>query len=287
MFYFVLTPVLRVSRVPSVSEIWANIRWTQFTLCLVGAISVGLIIFYLAAAYYHFKYYIRRREDFETWKCQTDRWLKPEQQREAIIRSSINLTIGGINTGILVYAMTQGWETPIYMDVSEYGWAYTIFSALALFVFIDAGAYYAHRMFHFRFFYRRYHKIHHRFVSTSPFVTTAVHPFEFLVLQFVSFLPMAFMPVHGVCAALVLTYVLIFNIIDHSGVSLKSSLPWQGPSNYHDDHHRHFHCNFGQHLMIFDRFHGTLRRQERTYGVEVFGGKGAGDDSKLAPFVEY
>ena len=88
----------------------------------------------------------------------------------------------------------------------------------------------------------------------------------------------------------VLVYVLTFNVIDHSGVDLRSRLPWQGPSRFHDDHHLYFHVNFGQHLMIWDRLHGTLRRQKRSYGREVFGGKGVpiSDEGKeLPPFVEY
>ena len=287
MFYVGLTPAPTLSRVLRVAKLWANMDWVQFAICQVFAISAGLFIYFVVAAYYHFKYYEKRKDEYEQWKCQTDRFLKEGQQKDAIIRSSVNLVIGGFNTGLIVYAISQGLETPIYFEVSAYGWAYTIFSTVALFVLMDAGADYAHRMFHFRFFYRRYHKIHHKYVSTSPFVTAAVHPVEFLILQFTSFLPMAFMPVHAVSAALVLIYVFVFNIIDHSGVSLQSSIPWQGPSHYHDDHHRHFHCNFGQHLMIFDRMHGTLRRQNRTYGVEVFGGKGAGDDTSLPPFVEY
>ena len=51
--------------------------------------------------------------------------------------------------------------------------------------------------------------------------------------------------------------------------------PLRKPSNYHDDHHALFHVNFGQHLTWWDRLHGTLREQGRSYGVEVFGGKGA------------
>jgi lathosterol oxidase len=43
---------------------------------------------------------------------------------------------------------------------------------------------------------------------------------------------------------------------------------------FHDDHHVHFHCNFGQHLTLWDRMHGTLRRVNRRYGAEVFGGRG-------------
>src|SRR5690606_13456630 len=83
-----------------------------------------------------------------------------------------------------------------------------------------------------------------------------------------------FIPFHFLSVVAALIYILIFNIIDHSGVDLVSSLPWQGPSRYHDDHHVHFHVNFGQHLMLWDRMHGTLRRENRTYGVDVFGGKG-------------
>jgi lathosterol oxidase len=87
----------------------------------------------------------------------------------------------------------------------------------------------------------------------------------------------------------VLTYILVFNIIDHSGVRLESRWPWQGPSLYHDDHHVHFHVNFGQHLMLWDRLHGTLRRLDRRYGNDVFGGKGAALDetSSPGPFVRY
>jgi hypothetical protein len=72
--------------------------------------------------------------------------------------------------------------------------------------------------------------------------------------------------------------ILVFNIIDHSGVRLYSRWPWQGPTMFHDDHHVHFHVNFGQHLAFWDRFHGTLRRTGRRYGVDVFGGKGEPDD---------
>ena len=41
--------------------------------------------------------------------------------------------------------------------------------------------------------------------------------------------------------------------------------------------------------MIWDRLHGTLRRQDRRYGEHVFGGRGAADgpaDGK-AKYVRY
>ena len=50
--------------------------------------------------------------------------------------------------------------------------------------------------------------------------------------------------------------------------------PWQPTTTFHDDHHRYFHCNFGQHVLWFDWLFGTLRTVKRSYGEEAFGGRG-------------
>lgn len=277
--------------VPDLSAFFGAIDWPLLLLCVVGSIAAGLAIFHTVAAYYHLRYYVRRRGEPQTWKCQPKRSLKPSQQRSAALLSSFNLTLGGLLSGLLIYAITQGLETPIYLDIAEYGWPYFFGSAVLLFVVNDAAAYYVHRMFHLKPLFRRIHRHHHKFIATTPYVTVAVHPIELLALQLSSFLPIFLIPFHPAAIGAVLVYILVFNIIDHSGVRLTSALPWQGPSMYHDDHHAHFHCNFGQHLMLWDRLHGTLRRENRTYGVDVFGGRGAEADPAAAaqapPFVRY
>lgn len=260
--------------------------WALFAQCMLGSIFGGLVIFHAVAAYYHVRYYVRRRDEPETWKCQPRRFLRPEQQRTAALLTSFNLALGGSITGVLVYAMAQGWQTPIYFDIDERGWPYAIVSAVVLFVVNDAGAYYVHRGLHSKWLYRNVHRHHHSFVATSPYVTTAVHPLELIALQANSFWPMFVFPLHYGVIIAVLIYVLVFNIVDHSGVKLTSAMPWQGPSLYHDDHHKYFHCNFGQHLTVWDRFHGTLRRKSRKYGVKVFGGRGEGGAEK-DEFVAY
>ena len=262
------------------------VDWPLLLLCLAGSISAGLAIFHVVAAYYHLRYYVRRKGDAAAWKIQPKRWLTPEQHKDAALLSSFNVALGGTFSGALIYAITQGFETPIYTDVAEYGWAYTLLSGVGLFILNDAGAYYVHRALHTKTLFRLIHRHHHRYVATSPYVTVAVHPLELMALQASSFLPLFVFPFHAGAIGAVLVYILVLNIVDHSGVRLRSSLPWQGPSMYHDDHHVHFHCNFGQHLMLWDRLHGTLRRPGRSYGVTVFGGRGrksgggktAGDD---------
>ena len=241
---------------------------------VVPSIVSGIAILWLVGGYYHLRYYHGRKADPESWKCQPTRFLRPELQRQAMILSTTNLAIGGFISGTLIYAITRGLKTPIYYDVADRGWAYTLGSTALLFVLMDGLAYYAHRALHAKVLFQKIHRFHHRYVATTPFVVTAMHPVEFLIFQAVTFLPLFFIPFHFVSIIVVLLYVLVFNIIDHSGVKLVSRIPWQGPSAFHDDHHVHFHCNFGQHLTFWDRMHGTLRRKNRRYGADVFGGRG-------------
>ncbi len=251
--------------------------------------AVPVVLLGGVGGYYHYRYYTLRRHEPQTWKCQPKRFLSRAKQREAALRSSLNLALGGCVSGTLVFFWRRGWETPIYFQVADYGWGWTVGGTAVLFVLVDGMAYYAHRAFHFRPFYRRYHRYHHKFTAPSPWVVVAVHPLELLVLQAATFAPLFIIPFHYVSVIVVFVYILVFNIVDHSGVQLESRLPWQGPSRYHDDHHVYFHVNFGQHLTFWDRIHGTLRRTDRAYGVKAFGGKGtpSGQRASDGDFVDY
>jgi lathosterol oxidase len=252
--------------------------WLRWAGIVTAAIAGGVVILWIVGGYYHLRYYVRRRHEPDAWKCQPRRFLPKAFARQAMLLSTVNLTIGGLITGTGIYFITQGWEGPaIYYDVHDYGWAWTLGGTLVYFVIVDGAAYYAHRGMHQRFMFRHIHRWHHRYVATMPWVVTAMHPVEFLIFQAVTLAPLFIIPFHYVSVIVTLVYVLVFNIIDHSGVDLRSRWPWQGPSRYHDDHHVYFHVNFGQHLMFWDRIHGTLRRRGRRYGKDVFGGKGAPD----------
>jgi Delta7-sterol 5-desaturase len=258
---------------------------------VVPSMLAGLAVLWLLAGYYHLRYYVRRRHEPETWKCQPRRFLTGQQQRQAILLSNMNLAIGGLVSGSFIYAMKHGFSPPLYFSVRAYGWLYTAASTALLFVLVDGLGYYAHRLLHTRPLFRHVHHWHHRYVATAPFAVVAMHPVEFLFFQAATFLPLFVIPFHYLSVIAVLVYTLAFNIVDHSGVRLRSRLPWQVPTAFHDDHHLHFHVNFGQHLTLWDRLHGTLRRVNRRYGVNVFGGKGEPAEQDVAPgpgdFVRY
>ncbi len=269
--------------------------WLKLALCVAGAVLSGLLIYHVVAGYYHLRYYRRRRDEATAWKIQPKRFLSDKHAREAARSGTLNLTLGGALSGVLVYAILEhGLPTRLYTDVHEYGLPYFFASIVGVWLLIDLLAYYVHRALHIRWIYKRVHRFHHKFVAPTPYAALALHPVELLALQAASISTIFYVPMHVGVISGVLVYTLVFNIVDHSGVDLRSRLPWQAPPRYHDDHHVHFHVNFGQHLMLWDRLHGTLRRVRRTYGQDVFGGRGVSTDetgetvaTELPPFVSY
>jgi lathosterol oxidase len=94
-------------------------------------------------------------------------------------------------------------------------------------------------------------------------------------------LPLFVMPVYVGGLIFVLVYQNYVALVDHSGIDFHSWYPWQPPTRFHDDHHVHFHVNYGQNMGIWDRLFGTYRRSDRVYGEDVFGGRGAPKDGAV------
>lgn len=147
-------------------------------------------------------------------------------------------------------------------------------STVAFFFYTDAMAYYVHRVLHTRFVYKRIHKWHHRYKAPTAFSVAAMHPLEFLVFQAILVSPILWFPMHVSVYLGIMSYLYFYGLCDHSGVHLTALWPWQPSSMFHDDHHKYFHCNFGQNLAIWDKFHDTFRKGDRQYGESIFGGRG-------------
>ncbi|XP_030835386.1 delta(7)-sterol 5(6)-desaturase erg32 isoform X1 [Strongylocentrotus purpuratus] len=235
----------------------------------------AFLIFYGVGGYLKWYYYIQRRERAADWKCQPDRFLQPEDDRLEFWLGSLNIAIGSLSFGILVTYIMNGGETKLYYSIKDYGWVYFLLSIPGLYVYNEASSYYTHRLMHHPILYRRYHKLHHHFKAPTPWTAAASHPYEFIIFQFLLEIPIFLVPLHAGVFLCCLIYGYYHSIISHSGIDLHSMFPWQPSVIFHDDHHKYFHCNFGVNTMIFDRLHGTLRKNNRFYSETTFGGKGA------------
>lgn len=251
-----------------------GIQWPLLWFYIAVSVAGGLGMYWGIGGFFEYFWYVRRRNEPETWKCQPKRFALPKMRKHEFILGSANLTVASIASGVLVYYLVTGGQSSIYFNLSEHSLAFTIGTTLAYLLGVDYLLYWAHRIYHVPYLFRTVHRFHHRYTSPTAFTSMAMHPIEFATYQIITAAPMFFLPVWVGSVIMILIYTNIVALIDHSGIKIYSWNPLQPPSQFHDDHHVYFHVNYGQNLGIWDWAHGTWRRYGRKYGATVFGGKG-------------
>ena len=251
------------------------------------AIAGGLGMYFGIGGLFELRYYRRRREA-ERWKLQPRRWPTRRARRREIALGAANMTLGSIASGLFAHHVASGGASSIYASLEAHGLIFSIATTAIYFVVTDGVLYGAHRLLHRKTLFRWIHRVHHRWTSPTAFTAAAMHPIEFATYQAIMLAPLFVLPIHVVGLVAVLVYQNTIALLDHSGVALGSVLPWQPPPRFHDDHHVHFHVNYGQTLGLWDRVFGTWRRAGRVYGEHVFGGKGAAlGPEGAATFIDY
>jgi len=247
----------------------------QWLLCVGLALVVSLFTFGGIGGLLHYWFYVRKRAQARDWKLQPHRWLNAAQSRQAMWLGGGNVALGSIMAGTFVWHVARGGWSTLYFDIHQYPLIWLPVSAVLAFFFVDAGLYYSHRLLHHRALFRHIHRWHHRYVAPTVFTTTAVHPVELVIFASFLILPGFIVPMHAGVYGLVAVYTYFIGLIDHSGVRVRWKLPLHGDTQFHDDHHVYFHCNYGHHTSVFDRLHGTTRRSDRHYDEHTYGGHGA------------
>lgn len=242
----------------------------------VCASSISYIFYLGVGGFLHWYYYVRQRDNAEEWKCQPKKFLSPELERHEMLLGSFCLLIGSTVSAFISCYIMNGGNTKIYYDVNEHGWLWYFASWPAVYIWQDYLTYWHHRFYHLPFFYKNFHKLHHKYKQPTAFSVTAIHPLEFLHMQAVLVSPMVLFPVHWTVFCTILAYLYYHGIIDHSGINFKAYWwqPWQPDAIFHDNHHQYFHVNFGFNMFIWDKIHGTYRQKSKVYREDIFYGKG-------------
>src|SRR5262245_32481177 len=132
----------------------------MFFVYVAAAIGFSWVIYFGQGGLLHLVYYVRRRGQADQWKCQPQRFLSPELARHAVLLGAANVALGGLISGSLAYHAFNGGWTQLYFDLGTHGLAYTLFSTALVAVATDAGAYYAHRLYHRPALFKRIHVWH-------------------------------------------------------------------------------------------------------------------------------
>ena len=238
------------------------------------AIVGGLGIYFAFGAYFDWAYYRRRRSEANVWKIQPRRFTDARRRRAEVMTSVVNLAGASIVTGLLAYRIATDNPTRVYFGNAPHSFAFGVASTAGYFLTSDFGLYWAHRLMHHPLFYRAVHQWHHRTLAPTAFTASAMHPVEFALYQSVVLAPLFLFPIPAWGVVLTLLYHNVVALFDHSGIDFDGWFPWQPPPRFHDDHHAHFHVNYGQTLGIWDLLFDTWRREGRAYGEQVFGGRG-------------
>jgi lathosterol oxidase len=259
-------------------------------LYVLAAIAGGLGLYLGVGGLFELVYYRRRRHRAAEWKLQPRRWLTPSLWRHQVLLGTFNTTCASIASGLLIYFVILPGHSALYFDHRAHSLLYTLISTVLYFLVTDCALYWAHRLFHRPAAFRRIHRWHHRYTCPSPLTAMAMHPLELTAYQTIMLAPIFLFPLHYAGVIAVLIYQNYVALVDHSGIDFQPWLPWQPPARFHDDHHVHFHVNYGQNMDLWDRIFGTYRRMGRIYGEHIFGGQGApasGASDGLPALVDY
>jgi len=135
----------------------------------------------------------------------------------------------------------------------------TVGSLSAFYISYDFFYMTFHRILHLRSLYPLIHKHHHRQKAPSRGNLDAinVHPFEFLVGEYLHLVTVSIIPSHIFA---VIAFVLLAGILaslNHTRYDLE--LPYIYSVKVHDVHHRLPESNYGQYTMFWDRLFGSYR----------------------------
>lgn len=152
----------------------------------------------------------------------------------------------------------------------------------------DAYFYWSHRLMHHKRVFRLVHRTHHLSRTPTPWTAYSFSPLEALVEA--AFLPLYLLlvPTHVIVIGIFLIHMILRNVIAHAGFELFPrrwmSWPlarWITVSLHHDQHHEHFHCNYGFYFTWWDRWMGTEHPEYRSKFAQLTQNAGAGAVTKV------
>lgn len=152
----------------------------------------------------------------------------------------------------------------------QFGWGFAApvgfvgngFALLASLILFDAWFYWLHRLLHARPLYRRVHRWHHRAVTPTAWSNNSDRLVDNLFLQSYWLVAHFLLPIAPAALLAHKLYDEVTGVVGHSGWEHGGA--WCRPPSplvavtHHDQHHRHFRCNYATHFTWWDRLMGTL-----------------------------
>ena len=227
------------------------------------AVLFAFIIFryFLMAGAFWFVFYSWRPESVrgrQIYKELPDLNLQKFEIKWSLMTSFI-FAISGVVLGLI---WQLGW-TQIYLKMDQYGWVYFIGSLFIMSLVHEVYFYWTHRALHHPKLFKKYHSIHHRSLTPSPWASFSFHPVEGLTQALAIPLMVLFIPVHPVALLIYLTLMSLSAVSNHLGYELLPSGSEKGIGNWlvsgvhHTMHHKYYKFNYGLFYTFCDQLFKT------------------------------
>ena len=167
------------------------------------------------------------------------------------------VTIWTLYQILLLWSYANDLISQISFKINPF-WFLFIFFLIILFESVHF--YLAHRLLHFKFFYKFFHHIHHRNINPGPWSGISMHPFEHL-LYFSTVLIHFVIPSHPIHILFHFMIISVGAVIGHCGfdgfiINKKNKVALG--HFHHQLHHRYFECNYGTIEAPFDVWFGSF-----------------------------
>jgi sterol desaturase/sphingolipid hydroxylase (fatty acid hydroxylase superfamily) len=269
MIYFFGLPII-------LEKIWPNKIENPgyFFVVVIYCLNNGLLILYNLEFFIIYKlghqYFERYKTTPEPWPWQSDKQKWNSQIKRTLLRVFFNnfILLPLFFLPDLISNDCQfRYDTNSFPSYLETFWQMCLCLIIEDFIF-----YLSHRLLHNKYFYSKFHKIHHEFVETIAIAATYSHPVEYILGNI---LPSAVGPLILGKKMHIFTYLIYIIMVlhethsGHSGYNFPWSphriMPFTFDSEFHIFHHWKYTGNFANYLSIWDRVFGTVNKSYMEY----------------------
>ncbi|MCP4307153.1 MAG: sterol desaturase family protein, partial [bacterium] len=224
--------------------------------------NMGLII--LVAGGWHLRLYILKAQG--TAYKYSNRWLDRDNTAFLFNNQTLDNIFWTLASAVPIWtafevmslwAMANGVIPTVTFESHP---VYFVVLILLIPLFRELHFYLIHRLIHWPPLYRTVHYLHHKNVNVGPWSGMAMHPVEH-VLHFSGVLIHWILPSHPIHVIFHLQHLAFAPAKGHSGferVVVKDDKAIGTGSYFHQLHHKHFECNYGNDIIHLDKWLGTF-----------------------------
>jgi len=236
-------------------------KWSEFVYILVD----NAIKYFFISLPFFLVFYVLFRKRLSYTKIQL-KFPKVKDYARELFFSALSVIIFSVPPLVMLYSNSIRPHTTFYKNIDEHSLVYFILAFPLMLLMHDAYFYWAHRMMHHPWLFKKVHLVHHRSNNPSPWAAYAFHPLEAVVESMIFVIFLFTIPVHSAHLMWFFVISLVYNVYGHLGFEIyprgfnKHWLgKWVNTSVSHNQHHQYFRGNYGLYFTIWDRMMGTLR----------------------------